>query len=334
MRVLVVGGAGYIGSHTARALARAGYQPVIYDNLCNGHKQFVNGFELIVGDIRDHNQLQHALRGCEAVLHFAAHAYVGESVVEPRKYFDNNVGGTFCLLNALLDSGVKKIIFSSTCATYGVPDEMPITDATPQNPVNPYGLSKLFCEHALNSYAKAYDLRSVVLRYFNAAGADDSGELGEIHKRETRLIPAALEALTGERAALQIFGDDYPTPDGTCIRDYIHVNDLAEAHVLALKYLIDDGESTALNLGTGHGYSIREVMRSIKDVTGRDVPFTIAPRRPGDPPVLIADASRTNKLLNWKPQRDLRNMVATAWNWLQNRQDIIENEKNPLAAAF
>jgi UDP-glucose-4-epimerase GalE len=334
MRVLVVGGAGYVGSHTARALARAGHEAVIYDNLSSGYREFANGFELIVGDIRDHSQLDRALsHGCGAVLHFAAHAYVGESVIDPRKYFDNNVGGSLALLNAIVDSGVKKVIFSSTCATYGIPDHVPITDSTVQNPVNPYGASKLFFEHALKAYDRAYGLRSVILRYFNAAGADECGELGEIHKREPRLIPAALGALFGRRPPLKIFGDDYPTPDGTCIRDYVHVNDLAEGHVLALEYLVNGGESAAFNLGTGQGYSIREVMRSIEEVTGRKVPFTIAPRRPGDPPVLIADVSRTQRVLNWRAQRDLRDMVTTAWKWLHNKEHIIREAELPLAAA-
>jgi UDP-glucose-4-epimerase GalE len=300
--------------------------------LSTGYRSFANGFELIVGDIRDRGRLQRALNGgCGAVLHFAAHAYVGESVTDPRKYFDNNVEGSLCLLNALLDSGIRKIIFSSTCATYGIPDQVPITDGTVQNPVNPYGASKLFFEHALKAYDRAYELRSVILRYFNAAGADESGELGEVHKREARLIPAALDTLLGGRPALEIFGDDYPTPDGTCVRDYVHVSDLAEAHVLALEYLVNDGQSTAFNLGTGHGYSIREVIRSVEDVTRRKVPVTIAPRRPGDPPVLIADVRRTHETLHWKAQRNLHNMVSTAWKWLHNRQQICSTEKIPLA---
>jgi UDP-glucose-4-epimerase GalE len=275
--------------------------------------------------------LQKALRGCDVVLHFAAHAYVGESVIDPRKYFDNNVEGSLSLLNAAVDSGVKNIIFSSTCATYGIPEEVPIADTTVQNPVNPYGASKLFFEHALKAYDQAYGMRSVALRYFNAAGADESGELGEIHKREVRLIPAALEAVIGKRPALQIFGDDYPTPDGTCIRDYVHVNDLAEAHVLALRYLVNGGESTALNLGTGRGHSIRQVLSSIREVTGHDVPCEISPRRAGDPPVLIADPTRSERVLQWKARRDLRAMTSTAWHWIKKNHNRVVGH-NPLAA--
>jgi UDP-glucose-4-epimerase GalE len=263
------------------------------------------------------------MRGREAILHFAAHAYVGESVTEPRKYFDNNVEGSLSMLNAALDAGVRKIIFSSTCSTYGIPKEIPISDQTIQNPVNPYGASKLFVEHALKAYDRAYGIRSVALRYFNAAGADESGELGEIHKREARLVPAALEAILGERDALQIFGDDYPTPDGTCIRDYIHVSDLAEAHVKALDYLERGGESTALNLGTGSGHSVREVLDTIEEVTGCTVPVRVAPRRPGDPPALVADPGRTQEMLGWRAQRDLRDIVRTAWKWFANKDRVV-----------
>lgn len=333
MRVLVLGGAGYVGSHTARALARGGHEVTIYDNLSTGYAQFATGFELIVADIRDRQRLLEAMRGRDAVLHFAAHAYVGESVAEPRKYFDNNVEGSLCMLNAALDAGVRNIVFSSTCATYGIPEEIPISDKTIQNPVNPYGASKLFFEHALKAYDRAYGVRSVALRYFNAAGADESGELGEIHKREARLIPAALEAILGERDALQVFGDDYPTPDGTCIRDYIHVSDLAEGHVKALDYLQRGGESTALNLGTGHGYSVREVINSIEEVTGRKVPVRVAPRRPGDPPVLVADPSRTHKVLDWRAQRDLGNIVRTAWKWCANKDRVVAAARRPVAVA-
>lgn len=333
MRVLVLGGAGYVGSHTARALARGGHEVTIYDNLSTGYAQFATGFELIVADIRDRQRLLEAMRGRDAVLHFAAHAYVGESVAEPRKYFDNNVEGSLCMLNAALDAGVRNIVFSSTCATYGIPEEIPISDKTIQNPVNPYGASKLFFEHALKAYDRAYGVRSVALRYFNAAGADESGELGEIHKREARLIPAALEAILGERDALQVFGDDYPTPDGTCIRDYIHVSDLAEGHVKALDYLQRGGESTALNLGTGHGYSVREVINSIEEVTGRKVPVRVAPRRPGDPPVLVADPSRTHKVLDWRAQRDLGNIVRTAWKWCANKDRVVVAARRPVAIA-
>jgi UDP-glucose-4-epimerase GalE len=323
MRVLVMGGAGYVGSHTARALAAHGHEVTIYDNLSTGYAEFAKGFELIVADIRDRERLLQALQGRDAILHFAAHAYVGESVAEPRKYFDNNVEGSLSMLNAAVDAGVRNIIFSSTCATYGIPEEIPISDQTIQNPVNPYGASKLFVEHALKAYDRAYGIRSVALRYFNAAGADESGELGEIHKREARLVPAALEAILGERDALQIFGDDYPTPDGTCIRDYIHVSDLAEAHVKALDHLERGGESTALNLGTGSGHSVREVLEKIEEVTGSAVPVRVAPRRPGDPPALVADPGRTHEVLGWRAQRDLQDIVRTAWKWCANKDRVV-----------
>jgi UDP-glucose-4-epimerase GalE len=333
MRVVVLGGAGYVGSHTARALLRNGYDVVVYDNLSSGYPEFAKGFELTVADIRDRQKLVTVLQNAHAVLHFAAHAYVGESVSEPRKYFENNVEGSLSVLNAALDAGVRYLVFSSTCATYGCPDQIPISDQTTQNPVNPYGVSKLFFEQALRAYDRAYGLRSVALRYFNAAGADESGEIGEIHKREARLIPAALEAIVGERLELQIFGDDYPTPDGTCIRDYIHVNDLAEAHVLSLKYLLDGGETTAFNLGTGKGSSVQEVLTAVRQVTGHDVPFRIVPRRPGDPPALIADPSRTHRVLKWKAQRDLKDMVSTAWRWMNSEHRKTAQQKPNIAIA-
>lgn len=320
MRVTLLGGAGYVGSHTARALAHRGYEVVIYDNLSTGHPQFAKGFELITGDIRDPQKLMTVLRGSAAVFHFAAHAYVGESVADPRKYFQNNVEGGLCFLNAAVDAGVPHIVFSSTCATYGCPEQVPITDDTVQNPVNPYGVSKLFFEHALRAYDRAYQLRSVALRYFNAAGADESGEIGEIHKRETRLIPAALQAVLGEQPELQIFGDDYPTPDGTCIRDYVHVSDLAEAHVLSLEYLLKGGATTVFNLGTGKGNSVREVLSAVERITGELVPIRVAPRRAGDPAVLIADPSRTHRVLKWKAQHDLNDMVRSAWKWMLSEQ--------------
>ena len=333
MRVVVLGGAGYVGSHTARALSRQGHEAIIYDNLSSGYPQFASGFELIVGDIRDRQKLMKTFRGSRAVFHFAAHAYVGESVVNPRKYFDNNVEGSLCFLNAALDAGIQTIVFSSTCATYGCPETNPISDQTLQNPVNPYGASKLFLEHALRSYDRAYHMRSVALRYFNAAGADDSGEIGEIHKREARLIPAALEAVLGERPELEIFGDDYPTPDGTCIRDYVHVNDLANAHVLALNYLLNGGETTQLNLGTGRGNSVREVLTAVEKVTGQNVPVRTSPRRPGDPPVLVADPARTHRVLNWRADRDLTDIVSSAWKWMLSERRSVAKADSELAAS-
>ena len=319
MSVLVVGGAGYIGSHAARALKRRGYEAILYDNLSAGHRQLAEGFELIVGDIADASKLARVLKGVDAVMHFAAFADVGESVRDPRKYFDNNVVGGLSLLNAAVEAGVRKFIFSSTCAVYGAQVKLPITEQNPRSPVSPYGATKLAFETALEAYDRAYGMRFVAFRYFNAAGADEGGKIGEMHLPESHLIPVAFEALRGQRPALEIFGDDYPTPDGTCIRDYIHVNDLAEAHVLGLEYL-GGGESAQLNLGTGRGDSVRQVLSTIKEVTGQSVPTRRAPRRPGDPPEMVADPGRAEKLLAWKAQRSLRDIVQTAWKWAQRQR--------------
>jgi len=315
----VVGGAGYIGCHAARALRRHGFQVLIYDNLSRGHRFLAEGFELIEADIFDEARLTRALERVSAVMHFAADSQVGESVVDPRKYFRNNVEGGLALLNAAVDTGVQKFIFSSTCAVYGVPAKMPITEDTPRQPVNPYGVSKLFFENALESYGRAYGLRSVCLRYFNAAGADEAGDIGEVHEPETHLIPCALKAITGERGPLELFGDDYPTPDGTCVRDYIHVNDLAEAHVLALKHL-DSVTTAQYNLGTGQGASVQQVVATIEEVTGKKVPRHMGPRRAGDPPELVADPSRAKQALGWQATRSLRDVIATAWQWEQKVQ--------------
>jgi UDP-glucose-4-epimerase GalE len=317
--VLVVGGAGYIGCHAARELRRRGYDAVIYDNLSTGHRYLAEGFEFIVGDLADSAKLKPVLQRVDAVMHFAAHAYVGESVTNPRKYFQNNVVDALSLLNAVIDSGVRKFIFSSTCATYGIPDVIPMTETAPRLPINPYGATKLAFDHALEAYGNAYGLRFVSFRYFNAAGADESGEIGEVHVPETHLIPSAFEAIHGERPKLEIFGTDYPTPDGTCIRDYIHVNDLAEAHVLGMEYL-ENGGPVALNLGTGQGNSVREVISTIEQVTERRVPQRIAPRRAGDPPQLVADPSLARKVLGWKAKHSLHDIVATAWKWDQTRR--------------
>lgn len=314
MAVLVVGGAGYIGSHAARVLQRKGYEVIVYDNLSTGYRELAEGFELIVGDISDSAKLSAALRRCDAVMHFAAHAYVGESVTNPRKYFRNNVTGALALLDAVMESRVRKFIFSSTCAVYGNPVKVPITEDNPRQPVNPYGATKLAFENALEAYGRAYELKYVSFRYFNAAGADDSGAIGEKHEPETHLIPLIFDAIQGKRAALEIFGDDYPTADGTCIRDYIHVNDLAEAHVLGLEYL-NHAESSAMNLGTGRGYSVKEVVAKVEHVTGHTVPTHIGPRRAGDPAELVADPAMAEKLLKWKAKRSLEEIIATAWNW-------------------
>ncbi len=320
MVVLVVGGAGYIGSHAARTLRRRGHEVVIYDNLSTGHAFLADGFELVHADIADVTTLSAALRRVNSVMHFAAHAYVGESVEDPRKYFRNNVEGGLVLLNACVDCGVRRIIFSSTCAVYGVPAKIPIAEDTPQQPVNPYGVSKLFFEQALVAYDRAYSLRFSALRYFNAAGADESGEIGEVHDPESHLIPSAMQAATGVRPALDVFGADYPTPDGTCVRDYIHVNDLADAHVSALERLAGGADSIAVNLGTGTGYSVKEVLNKIEQVTRRKVPARIAPRRPGDPPALVADPRLAEQVLRWKAKRSLDEIVTTAWKWMQKHQ--------------
>jgi UDP-glucose-4-epimerase GalE len=252
-------------------------------------------------------------------MHFAAHAYVGESVTNPKKYFHNNVEGGLSLLNAAMDAGVKKIIFSSTCAVYGEPAKVPIDESTSRKPVNPYGVSKMFFEQALEAYDRAYGLHYASLRYFNAAGADESGEIGELHDPETHLIPLALRAAAGLGPELQVFGSDYPTPDGTCIRDYIHVNDLASAHVKALDHLAVGKDSVAVNVGTGTGASVREVLTAVEDATGKPVPHKIVPRRPGDPPALVANPAKAQTLLQWKPTRGLREIVATAWTWMQRQ---------------
>jgi len=317
--VLVVGGAGYIGSHAARALKRAGHELIIFDNLSTGYERLAAGFELIKGDMLDGAALARVLPRADAIMHFAAHAYVGESVTNPKRYFHNNVEGGLSLLNAALDAGVKRIIFSSTCAVYGVPAKVPIEEDIPRQPVNPYGVSKLFFEQAMESYDRAYGFRFASLRYFNAAGADESGEIGELHEPETHLIPLALSAAAGLGPELQVFGSDYPTPDGTCVRDYIHVNDLASAHLKALDHLRAGKESFAVNVGTGTGASVQEVIAAIEEVTGRRVPRKIVPRRPGDPPELVANPAKAQALLQWKATRGLREIVATAWNFMERQ---------------
>jgi UDP-glucose-4-epimerase GalE len=317
LAILVTGGAGYIGSHAARALRRSGYEVVIYDNLSTGFRRLAHGFELVEGDIVDEARLRPVLARVDAVMHFAAHAYVGESVENPRKYFQNNVLAALGLLNSTLDAGIRRFVFSSTCAVYGTPAKIPIDEQTLRDPVNPYGASKLFFENALDAYSRAYGMRSISLRYFNAAGADGSGEIGELHDPEPHLIPLALAATTEHGPELKVFGSDYPTADGTCIRDYIHVNDLADAHVRALQYLEKGGDSQAINLGTGKGHSVLEVIRAAERATGQAVRRKMEPRRPGDPPALVADPSKSQKVLGWTAQHNIADIVSSAWEWMR-----------------
>ncbi|MGB8771490.1 MAG: UDP-glucose 4-epimerase GalE [Candidatus Korobacteraceae bacterium] len=326
MRILVTGGAGYVGSHAIRSLARLGHQVTVYDNLSTGHRFLADGFDLVVADLEETSQLAGALCGIELVMHFAGNAYVGESVQNPRKYFRNNLQSGFALLNAAMDAGVRNLIFSSSCAVYGVPDKVPITEDTRCQPVNPYGESKLFFERILDAYSRSYGLRAIALRYFNAAGADESGEIGELHNPETHLIPLALEAAAGLRPHLEVFGNDYPTPDGTCIRDYIHVTDLGEAHAMAVEFLQGQsgGAFIALNLGSGGGHSVQQITTTVERVTERSLPLRVTGRRPGDPPSLVADPSHAERLLRWKAKRSLEEIIASAWKWLNSakRQQV------------
>lgn len=324
VRVLVVGGAGYIGSHMVKALHRAGHEPTTLDNLSTGHRDAVKYGRFIHGDLLDAGALSRVL--CEgrfdAVMHFAALANVGESVTDPRRYYTNNVVGTLHLLDAMLDAGVRRLVFSSTCATYGNPAEVPITEREPQSPINPYGRSKLVVEQCLGDYAAAHALDSVSLRYFNAAGADRDGELSERHDPEPHLIPRALGVAErtrqedGAGEVLEIFGDDYPTPDGTCVRDYVHVEDLCAAHLLALERMLARSGlgAESYNLGTSHGASVNEIVAACSGVTGVEIPVRVAPRRPGDPPMLVASSDRARQVLGWTPAiTDLREIIRTAW---------------------
>jgi len=315
--VLVTGGAGYIGSHGAKALHRAGYRVVVYDNLAAGHRGAVQYGEFVEGDISDVGAVRAALRQHEVVgvMHFAALLDVGESVREPAIYYRNNVAGALSVLEAMAAESVRSFVFSSTCATYGEPIETPIAETHPQRPMNSYGETKLAIERALPHYERAYGLHYVALRYFNAAGADPDSELGEDHSPEIHIIPRAIDAATGG-AGLEVFGDDYPTPDGTCLRDYVHVSDLADAHVRALETIVETGKSGAYNLGTGHPHSVREVIDTVQRVVGRPVPWRLAPRRPGDPAVLFAAPNKAQAELHWTPRYpSLDAIVETAWNW-------------------
>lgn len=317
MKILVVGGAGYIGSHAARQLNEAGHEVWVYDNLVYGHPEATSPGQLIEGDLLDRSMLESVLRdkGIEAVMHFAAFAMVGESVLQPHKYYQNNVVGTLQLLEAMRAAEVRHIVFSSTTATYGVPASIPIRETEEQKPINPYGFSKLVIEEALSDYAQAYGFAYAALRYFNAAGASPSGEIGEDHTPESHLIPIVLQVALGQRENITLYGVDYPTPDGTCIRDYVHVDDLAIAHLKALE-LLEEGQGLELNLGTGNGTSVRQVIDACRAVTGHPIPEVVGERRPGDPPELVADSSLAQKTLNWEPHyKTIEPIIETAWNW-------------------
>ncbi|MDD5456871.1 MAG: UDP-glucose 4-epimerase GalE [Candidatus Margulisbacteria bacterium] len=318
--ILVAGGAGYIGSHIVRKLKIAGYHPVIFDNLSTGHKQSVKGEEFFWGDIRNPLDLDRVFTNykIDAVMHFCARSLVGESMQKPEIYFENNIVGGFGLLQAMLKHQVKFIIFSSTAATYGEPESVPIDENAKQLPTNPYGESKLIFEKILHWYDKIHDIKHVNLRYFNAAGADDNGEIGEDHTPETHLIPNIFRVLNKQLDHLQVFGNDYSTADGTCVRDYIHIYDLAQAHILALKHILDGKGSDSFNLGCGKGYSINEIIKMVEKVTQKKVNYKMADRRPGDPAVLVASSEKIKKVLGWKEKYQLRDIIETAMQWHLN----------------
>lgn len=320
--ILVIGGAGYIGSHMVRLLAKQGYNPVVFDNLSKGHREAVANYPFELGDLGDKARLTEVFKkyGIEAVMHFAAFAEVGESVKEPSKYYHNNVAKVLDLLDALVENDIKYFVFSSTAATFGEPVRPKIDESHPQNPINPYGNTKLMVEKILADFDTAYGLKATALRYFNASGADDSGEIGESHNPETHLIPIVLQAAAGKRASIKMFGTDYPTPDGTCVRDYVHVNDLARAHILALEKMFKDNVSERFNLGSGNGFSVAEIVKEAKRITGIDFTVEKAPRRDGDPAVLVADSAKAERILGWKPQYNLTRIIETAWNWEQHRK--------------
>lgn len=320
--ILVIGGAGYIGSHMVRMLAKQGYSPVVFDNLSKGHREAVANYPFELGDLGDKARLTEVFKkyGIEAVMHFAAFAEVGESVKEPSKYYHNNVAKVLDLLDALVENDIKYFVFSSTAATFGEPIRPKIDESHPQNPINPYGNTKLMVEKILADFDTAYNLKATALRYFNASGADDSGEIGESHNPETHLIPIVLQAAAGKRASIKMFGTDYPTPDGTCVRDYVHVNDLARAHILALEKMFKDNVSERFNLGSGNGFSVAEIVKEAKRITGIDFTVEKAPRRDGDPAVLVADSAKAERILGWKPQYNLTRIIETAWNWEQHRK--------------
>lgn len=319
--ILVTGGAGYIGSHINKELNKQGYETVVIDNLSYGHEDFVKWGALERVDLSNSREIKKVFQNypIDAVMHFAAFTYVGESVEDPQKYYLNNLRNTLNLLKVMLEFEVEKIVFSSTCATYGDPLEIPITEDHPQNPISPYGRGKFMVEQVLRDYSQAYGLKYASLRYFNAAGADPDGELGESHQPETHLIPLILDAALGRREDIKIFGTDYPTPDGTCIRDYIHVTDLADAHIKALEYLENSVKSEVFNLGNGNGFSVREVIEEARKVTGRKITAVETDRRPGDPPILVGSSKKAREILKWEPKfDDLSQIISTAWEWHKN----------------
>ncbi len=318
MAILVTGGAGYIGSHVNKLLAHEGYETVVFDNMIYGHREAVKWGTLIEGDLKNIGQIEAVFERypIEAVFHFAAYAYVGESVAEPEKYYYNNIGCTLNLLKVMRRHGCDKIIFSSSCATYGEPEKTPITEDMPQDPINPYGFTKYAVERIFRDYERAYGLKYVVLRYFNAAGADPEGEIGEAHDPETHIIPLILDAASGKRPNVKVFGTDYPTRDGSCIRDYIHVSDLAAAHLLALRHLEAGKESQFLNLGNTKGTSVLELIEAAKRVTERDIPVVLSERRPGDPAILVGSSEKAKRVLGWEPMYgDIDTIVRHAWAW-------------------
>ncbi len=322
-KILVCGGAGYIGSHINKMLNREGYETIVFDNLVYGHKEAVKWGQLVVGDLANPEDINAFFENydIDAVFHFAAYAYVGESVDNPEKYYYNNVANTLNLLHAMKEHGCNRIIFSSTCATYGEPEKVPITEDMPQNPINPYGATKLMVERIFRDYNKAYGLQFVVLRYFNAAGADPDGEIGESHDPETHIIPLVLDAASGLREDIKVFGTDYDTKDGSCIRDYIHVYDLATAHLLALHHLEKGGKSDFFNLGNEIGTSVLEVVESAKKLTGKEFKVTLTDRRPGDPAKLVGASSKAKSILGWKPEyEDIDTIISHAWKWHEKKE--------------
>ena len=318
--ILVAGGAGYIGAHTCLELFNKGFTPITYDNLSNGHAEFVKWGPLEIGDIRDHNKLDGVLGKYEplAIIHFAAAIEVGESFRDPSGYYDNNVAGTITLLRAAQAAAIDKLVFSSTCATYGIPSSIPMDEAHAQAPINPYGRSKLIVEQILRDMDLHQGFRSFILRYFNAAGADPEGRIGEWHSPETHAIPIAIETALGRRSHFQVMGTDYDTRDGSCVRDFVHVLDLADAHTRAIEHLLNNGTSHALNLGTGHGTTVKELLETVQHVAGREFDIKYGPRREGDSPALVADNTLARRTIGWSPRHDLQSIVGTAWNWHSN----------------